>query len=85
MFRYPCRIIKYFIYLVYPIIFRIWKLPKVLSIEEALEKSYKIIVLFSRLKDGVFLYIIDRLNLPFQKQDPVLRGKLIKIMKSNEL
>src|SRR5690606_26073411 len=38
----------------------------------------------SRFGDGEFLYIIDRLNLPFQQQDPLLREKMIAVLKSEE-
>lgn len=80
-FRY---ILKSFFCFIYPFIIKIWPLPKVLSIEETLNKIISEKCSIARFGDGEFLYIIDRLNLPFQKQDSELREKLIKILKSDE-
>jgi len=56
----------------------------VLSIDETLDKIISEKCSISRFGDGEFLYMIDHLNLPFQKQDPVLREKLFQILKSDE-
>jgi glycosyltransferase family protein len=61
----------------------IWKMPKVKSIDETIDKIIKDKVSICRLGDGELLYIVDELNLPFQNQIPRLRNELIKILSSN--
>lgn len=68
----------------YPLIIRIWRLPVVASIDDTLDKIIIDKCSIARFGDGEFLYIIDRLNLPFQKQEPQLRHKLISILKNDE-
>lgn len=84
LFRIPRQIAKHFLSAMYPLVIKIWPLPKVLSIDETLDKIIAERCSISRFGDGEFLYIIDRLNLPFQKQEPELREKMIRILKSNE-
>lgn len=84
IFRFPRKIAKCFLYAVYPAVVRIWPLPKVQSIDETLDKIIQEKCSISRFGDGEFLYIIDKLNLPFQKQEPLLTKKLIEILKSND-
>src|SRR5690606_31603629 len=69
---------------IYPLVVRIWRLPKVLSIDETLDKIIQEKCSISRFGDGEFLYIIDRLNLPFQRQESLLRSKMMAILKSND-
>ncbi len=83
-FRLPRKLVKYILAFVYPIIIKIWPLPKVKSIDETLDFLLQSKVSISRFGDGEFLYIIDKLNLPFQKQDQNLRKKLINILSSND-
>jgi glycosyltransferase family protein len=83
-FKLLRQIIKHFFSAIYPIVIKIWPLPKVLSIDETLDKILNDRCSISRYGDGEFLYIVDKLNLPFQKQDPILRRKLIEILKSND-
>lgn len=84
LFKIPRKIAKHFLSFVYPVVIKRWPLPKVLSINETLDKIIAEKCSISRFGDGEFLYIIDRLNLPFQKQEPELREKLIKVLISNE-
>ena len=80
----PRQVIKRAFSAIYPIIIRIFPLPKVLSIEETLrvlnEKKHSI----ARFGDSEFLYIIDKLNLPYQRYNEELATKLKAILNSNE-
>lgn len=73
---------KYVLSGLYPLVVKVWHLPKVLSIDETLNRLVNEKCSICRYGDGEFLYIIDRLNLPFQKQDSLLRSKMIAILKS---
>ena len=84
LFKTPRKIAKHLLSALYPLVIKIWPLPKVLSIDETLDKINADRCSISRFGDGEFLYIIDRLNLPFQKQEYELRAKMIQILKSNE-
>lgn len=76
----PRRAIKCFLSALYPIVTRMWPLPKVLSIDETLDKIINDNVSICRFGDGEFLYIIDKLNLPFQKYEVGLADKLKSIL-----
>lgn len=82
VFKIPRRIVKYGLSLLYPVVIKIWPLPKVLSIDETIDKILNEKCSISRFGDGEFLYIIDKLNLPFQRYDKKLADKLISILKS---
>jgi glycosyltransferase family protein len=82
-FNIPRQIAKHLLSLCYPFIKVVFKFPKVSSVDETLDKIIKDKCSVSRYGDGEFLYIVDKLNLPFQKYDPKLGGKLISILKSN--
>lgn len=82
-YKIPRKAIKYFLNACYWLVIKIWPLPKVLSIDETLDKIITDKCSISRFGDGEFLYIIDRLDLPFQQQEPKLRQKLIEILKSD--
>ncbi|HSV87899.1 MAG TPA: GT-D fold domain-containing glycosyltransferase [Bacteroidales bacterium] len=84
LFKTPRKAIKHVLSAVYPVIIKIWPLPKVLSIDETLDKIIAEKLSIARFGDGEFLYMIDKLNLPFQKQESLLRKKLIGILKSDE-
>ncbi|MDD3080043.1 MAG: GT-D fold domain-containing glycosyltransferase [Paludibacter sp.] len=84
LFKIPRRAVKYILAGCYPFVVKIWTMPKVASIDETLDKIIKNRCSISRFGDGEFLYIIDQLNLPFQKQVPELRQKMINILKSKE-
>lgn len=83
LFKLPRKIAKHFLSAIYPIVVKIYPLPKVLSIEETIIKIINDKLSIARFGDGEFLYIIDRLNLPFQKYDEELAERLKEILKSN--
>jgi len=84
IFTIPRKIAKYLLSAIYPIIIRIYVMPNVLSIDETLDKIIAANCSIARFGDGEFLYIIDKLNLPFQRQDPILRQKMMEVLNSNE-
>lgn len=59
-------------------------MPVVLSIDDTLDKIIKDKCSVCRYGDGEFLFIIHKVNLPFQKYDSDLRDKMIRILKSND-
>ena len=77
--------IKYFLASLYPLVIRIWPLPRVLSIEETIEVIKVKRVSFARFGDGEFLYIMDKLDLPFQRYDESLASTLREILKSDRI
>ena len=84
-FKVPRKIAKYILsYLIYPLVIRIWKLPKVKSIDETLDKLINDQVSICRYGDGEFLYIIDKLNLPFQSYDEELARRMCEILVSDD-
>lgn len=79
------RIAKYTLNFLYPGIKRLFTFPKVLSISETLEllndnDDLSIV----RFGDGELLYIVDKINLPFQSYDKRLANSLITILGSND-
>lgn len=82
-FRIPRLIFKNILSLLYPIIIRIWPLPKVKSITETIEKIVKDNCSIIRFGDGEILYITDKLELPFQEYKQELANKLKLILKSD--
>ncbi len=75
---------KYMLAASYPIVTKIFPLPKVLSIEQTLDKIIAEKCSISRFGDGEFLYIIDKLSLPFQKYEPLLAQKMKEILISDD-
>lgn len=80
-FRYPRKVFKYLMVAIYPIVIRVWKLPSIKSIEETILKIKNEKCSIARFGDGEVLYIVDKLNLPFQDYDSKLAEKLIEILK----
>jgi glycosyltransferase family protein len=80
---FPRQIFKQFLQFLYPLFFKIWKLPVVLSIDDTLDKIIKDKSSICRYGDGEFLVIIHNVDLPFQKFDPILRNRMIEILKSD--
>lgn len=80
----PRKIVKHLLAGLYPVVIKIIPLPKVRSIEETLDKLNADNASISRFGDGEFLYIIDKLSLPFQKYDPRLAEKMKNILVSND-
>lgn len=82
-FKIPRKILKHLLSSLYPVVIKFFPLPKVKSIDETLDKISNDKVSICRFGDGEFLYIIDKLNLPFQNYVPKLREKMIEILNSN--
>lgn len=80
----PRKIVKRILAASYPLIIKVFPLPKVKSIEETLDKIISDKSSISRFGDGEFLYIIDKLNLPFQKYDSRLAEKMKNILVSHK-
>jgi glycosyltransferase family protein len=80
-FHYPRQAVKHFNSLLYPLIIRIWPLPKVKTIDETIETLIDKRVSIARFGDGEVLYLVDKLNLPFQKYDSRLAKILREILK----
>ena len=59
-------------------------MPVVLSIDDTLDKIIKNKCSVCRYGDGEFLFIIHKVNLPFQKYDSDLRDMLKRILNSND-
>lgn len=83
-FHYPRQIIKRFFSFIYPLVIRIWPLPKVMSIEETIHEIFDKKMSIARFGDSEFLYIVDKLSLPYQVYDTELANKLKKILISND-
>ncbi|HEY8399419.1 MAG TPA: GT-D fold domain-containing glycosyltransferase, partial [Flavihumibacter sp.] len=79
-FRFLRKTAKKLLSAAYPVVIKIFPLPKVLSIDETLDFLIEKRASISRFGDGELLYIIDRINLPFQKQDDRLRNKMIEAL-----
>lgn len=80
----PRKIVKRILAASYPLIIKVFPLPKLKSIEETLDKIISDKSSISRFGDGEFLYIIDKLNLPFQKYDSRLAEKMKNILVSHK-
>lgn len=79
-FRLPRKVFKMILVLLYPVVIRIWKLPKVLSITDTIQSLLNDRLSIARFGDGELLYIIDKLNLPFQNYDSRLANELKEIL-----
>jgi glycosyltransferase family protein len=82
-FKVLRKIAKEILSAMYPLVIWIFPLPKVLSIEETIDKIQNGHKSICRFGDSEFLYIIDKINLPYQRQNVQLRDKLMKILKFN--
>lgn len=76
----PRQIVKYIMSSLYPLVVRIWPLPSVLSIPETLDLLNATEHSIVRFGDGEFLYVCDKLNLPFQSYDPELAKKMMQML-----
>ncbi len=83
-FKYPRKAFKHFLSFIYPVVIRIYPLPKVKSIPETIDKILKDKVSICRFGDGELLYIAEKRSLPFQKQDVRLRQYFINILVSED-
>lgn len=82
-FKYPRRIFKYFLSFIYPVVIRIYPLPKVKTIPETIDKILKDGVSICRFGDSELLYIAEKRDLPYQRQNERLRSYFIEILNSN--
>ncbi len=83
LFKIPRKVFKNLLSFIYPLVIKIYPLPKVKSIPETIEKILKDGVSICRFGDGELLYISEGRSLPFQKQNNKLRQYFIDILKSN--
>ena len=79
------KIAKKLLSWVYPLVVKIFPLPRVYSVEETLDfllkNPEKSLVRFG---DGEILYLVDQLNLPFQKYEMKLAGSFAEILRNNQ-
>lgn len=83
IFKIPRRIAKYSLSAIYPAVIKFWPLPKILSIEETIHKIVKDKCSIVRYGDSEILYIVDKLNLPYQVYDVRLSARLKEILSSD--
>ncbi|MCB0742956.1 MAG: DUF1792 domain-containing protein [Ignavibacteriae bacterium] len=83
-FKIPRTIVKNILVFLYPLIIKIWPLPIVKSIDTTLDKLISNNCSISRFGDGEFLFLIDKLNLPFQKYEPRLAAILKQALLSED-
>jgi len=82
LFKYPRKVFKHFLSAVYPLVIKIYPLPKVKSIPETIDKILMDKVSICRFGDGELLYISEKRSLPFQRQEERLRNYFIEILQS---
>ncbi len=81
--RWPRLAVKYFLSSIYPLVIKLYPLPRVKTIEQTLDELIEHKYSISRYGDSEFLYVIDKLNLPYQKFNPELRRRMIEILVSD--
>lgn len=74
------QFIKHSLSTIYPVFKLFYKLPKVESVFETLEKLKSNKLSIVRFGDGEIIYLNDNLNLPFQKYDPRLADSYKEIL-----
>lgn len=77
------QFIKHSLSIIYPVFKLFYKLPKVESVFETLEKLKSNKFSIVRFGDGEIIYLNDKLNLPFQKYDYRLAESYKQILKNN--
>jgi glycosyltransferase family protein len=83
-FHYVRQFVKKTLALVYPVFKLFYKLPKVESVFDTLQKLVKNDKLsLVRFGDGEIIYINDKLNLPFQKYEEKLASYYKEIFKNS--
>ena len=82
-YKLPRKIFKWLLSAIYPVVIKIYPLPKVKSIPDTIDKIIKDNVSICRFGDGELLYVSEKRSLPFQKQNTRLRDYFINILKSN--
>jgi len=83
-FHIPRKIAKYTLSFLYPVVKKILDFPNVLSIDSTIDKILKDKSSICRYGDSEFLYIIDKINLPYQVYDEKLGKRMKEILISNE-
>lgn len=84
VFKFPRKIFKHILSSLYPLVIKLYPLPKVASIPDTIDKILNEKLSICRFGDGELIYITERRSLPFQKQNNRLRAYFIKILQSNE-
>lgn len=69
--------------MMYPAVILVWRLPRVLSKEETIQILIEQRMSMARFGDGEFLYIVDKLDLPFQRYNEDLAQRLSSILRTN--
>lgn len=82
LFKLPRKLIKHLLSYVYPLVIAIWKLPKMHDIETTIIKIKKDKQSIARFGDSEVLYIVNKLNLPYQEYDTRLAKYLEDILKN---
>jgi glycosyltransferase family protein len=83
-FQIPRKIVKYTLAFLYPLVIKIWPMVKVKSIPETLDELTRSNKSIIRFGDSEFLYICDKLSLPYQEYNLELAQKMSHILSSND-
>jgi glycosyltransferase family protein len=83
VFKIPRFFAKHFLSLFYPLIIRVYPLPKIKSKEETIQKILDEGCSIVRYGDSEILFIAEKLNLPYQEYDPMLARKMADILRSH--
>lgn len=82
-FKWLRKSFRVFLSAMYPIIKSVYPFPVVKSIDQTIDFLVKQKASISRYGDSEFLYIIDKISLPYQAFDEKLRQRMIEILISN--
>ncbi|SHE64341.1 glycosyltransferase, SP_1767 family [Psychroflexus salarius] len=82
-FKYPRKAFKHLLSSIYPLIIKLYPLPKIKSIPETIDKILADQCSICRFGDGELLYVSEKRSLPFQKQDTRLRNYFIELLNSD--
>jgi glycosyltransferase family protein len=83
-FRSLRKISKRVLSSLYPLVRKLYRFPRVESIPDTIAYIYANKASISRYGDSEFLYIIDKISLPYQVYDPELGRRLQEVLVSNE-
>lgn len=82
-FKIPRKIFKWFLSAIYPLVIKLYPLPKVKSIPETIDAIRKHNLSMCRFGDSEFLYLVEGRHLPYQKQNKQLVEYFKTILKSD--
>ncbi|MCX8490703.1 MAG: GT-D fold domain-containing glycosyltransferase, partial [Cyclobacteriaceae bacterium] len=68
----------------YPLVLKIWPLPRIKSIPETIQKIIEDHCSIVRFGDSEFLFLTQKLDLPYQEYDQKLAEKLLLILKNSK-